>query len=112
MADVFDDWPADKPVNTALLEAAESGHLRYDRDRYPIHAVPNSVVYLFWGGLLSDGPDGPQLTETGRARLAHERSLRPPEGTDSPDDAEAEHPRPEPAAPPTPAADSQLALFG
>ncbi|WP_331727241.1 hypothetical protein OG871_39815 (plasmid) [Kitasatospora sp. NBC_00374] len=111
MIDIFQDWPADKPVNTAWLEAAESGTLRYDRDRYPIHAVPNNVVYLIWGGLLTDGPDGPELTDAGRTRLAHERTLRPPAAPEQPDSPAGAAPAPEPAIQPQPPAD-QLTLFG
>ncbi|MEV7122132.1 hypothetical protein [Kitasatospora griseola] len=111
MSDPFQDWPADKPVDLRRLEAAEAGTLRYDRDRYPIHAVPNNVLYLIWGGLLADGAHGPRLTAAGRERLARERAVRPTPPQPEPDDADpspAPAPAPQPAQPPA----LQLDLFG
>ncbi|MEV7782750.1 hypothetical protein [Kitasatospora sp. NPDC088351] len=71
---MFDPWPDDRPVNARWLDLADRGLLSYDRDRYRIHGVPNNVVELIWGGLIADHPDGPVLTDTGRARLAAERA--------------------------------------
>ena len=69
-----DPWPDDRPVNALWLDLAERGHLDYDRDRYRIHGVPNNVLAMIWGGLIADHPDGPRLTDAGRARLAVERA--------------------------------------
>ncbi|MFC9816558.1 hypothetical protein ACFVJM_31365 [Streptomyces virginiae] len=52
------------------LLAAEAGRLRYDRSRYPIHAVSNNAMACHWGGLLEDGHGGMRLTAEGRTRLA------------------------------------------
>lgn len=53
----------------SLLDA-EAGRLRYDRSRYPVHAVSNNAMACLWGGLLEDGHGGMRLTDEGRARLA------------------------------------------
>ncbi|GGR04404.1 hypothetical protein [Kitasatospora griseola] len=67
-------WPDERPVNAMWLDLADRGLLDYDHDRYRIHGVPNNVLALIWGGLIADHPDGPRLTDTGRARLAAERA--------------------------------------
>ncbi|KDN80497.1 hypothetical protein [Kitasatospora cheerisanensis] len=71
---MHDPWPDGKPVNARWLDLADRGLLDYDHDRYRIHGVPNNVVELIWGGLITDHPDGPRLTDAGRARLATERA--------------------------------------
>ncbi|MFJ2191578.1 hypothetical protein ACIOJE_27215 [Kitasatospora sp. NPDC087861] len=71
---MYDPWPDERPVNAMWLDLADRGLLGYDRDRYRIHGVPNNVVELIWGGLIADHPDGPRLTDAGRARLALERA--------------------------------------
>ncbi|MCX5278026.1 hypothetical protein [Streptomyces virginiae] len=60
------------------LLAAEAGRLRYDRSRYPIHAVSNNAMACHWGGLLEDGHGGMRLSVEGRARLAEWKAS--PEG--------------------------------
>ncbi|MFD5565903.1 hypothetical protein [Kitasatospora griseola] len=67
-------WPDERPVNAMWLDLADRGLLDYDHDRYRIHGIPNNVLALIWGGLIADHPDGPRLTDTGRARLAAERA--------------------------------------
>lgn len=60
------------------LLAAEAGRLRYDFERYRIHALPNNAADALDRGLLIDAVDGPVLTDLGAHMLAHWKTS--PEG--------------------------------